>query len=69
MNEKSVVDGVRDLLGGFSKTSPDPSELERLQNFLQRMKEAGVAKTREYNIPRPDTLGRAFVERPNSHSR
>jgi len=37
-------------------------ELTRLQQFLLEMKAAGVAKVREYDLPRPDTIGRALVE-------
>jgi hypothetical protein len=48
---------------GYEATSSDPAELVRLQEFLQRMKDSGVAKTREYNLPPPDTLGRTMVEK------
>ena len=56
-----ITERVHNALAGFEATSPEPAELVRLQEFLQRMKNAGVAKTMEYNLPPPDTLGRAMV--------
>jgi hypothetical protein len=38
------------------------SELARLHAFYERMKEAGIAQTREYDLPRPDTIGRSMVQ-------
>lgn len=58
----SIVDDVKKATGEFPAATGDPEELARLQEFLLQMKEAGVAKTREYDLPRPDTIGRALVD-------
>ncbi|MCI0427241.1 MAG: hypothetical protein L0Z46_04415 [Nitrospiraceae bacterium] len=39
-----ITERVHNALAGFEATSPEPAELVRLQEFLQRMKDAGVAK-------------------------
>ncbi len=57
-----VTERVKKTLAKYQETSPDAEDLARLQEFLQRMKDAGVAKTREYDLPQPDTLGRALVK-------
>jgi hypothetical protein len=57
-----VTDRVKKVLTDFSALSPNHAELIRLEEFLRKMKEAGVAKTREYDLPLPDTLGRALVD-------
>jgi hypothetical protein len=57
-----VTDRVKRALADFPEHSPKQDELSRLEDFLKKMKEAGIAKTREYDLPLPDTLGRAFVE-------
>jgi len=58
-----VTDRVKKALVEHQGNCPDTEELARLQEFYQRMKTAGVAKVREYDLPQPDTLGRAQVER------
>ena len=58
-----VTDRLQRVLTAFPAKSTDAMELARLQEFLQRMKEAGIARTRDYDLPQPDTLGRALVER------
>lgn len=58
-----VTERVKKALADYPAASSDPEELARLQEFLQQMKDAGVAKTREYDLPQPNTLGRALVER------
>ena len=58
-----ITDRVEKALIEHQAKCPDTEELARLQEFLQRMKAAGVAKIREYDLPQPDTLGRALVER------
>lgn len=40
-----------------SRATQDAEELVRLQQFLNEMKLAGVVKTREYDLPQPDTVG------------
>jgi hypothetical protein len=56
-----VDERVKKALAEFPPTSQDQTELARLQEFLQRMKDAGVARTREYDLPQPDTLGRSLA--------
>lgn len=41
----------------------DKEELSRLQEFLQKMMDAGVAKKQQYDIPQLDTIGRSLVVR------
>jgi hypothetical protein len=60
-----TVDDLRNVLAGFPTASPDPVELERLRAFFERMKLAGIATTRPYDLPPLDTIGRGFVA---SHS-
>jgi hypothetical protein len=56
-----VVDDLKKMRAGFPAITPNPEDLARLQKFFNHMKEIGIAKTREYDIPRPDTIGRALV--------
>ena len=58
-----VDERVKKALAEYPRASQDRGELARLQEFFQRMKDAGVARTREYDLPLPDTLGRAMVAR------
>ena len=58
-----VIERVKKTLTEYPDISSKPEELARLQEFLQRMKAAGVARTREYDLPLPDTLGHALVQR------
>jgi len=55
----TLVDKLKETLETFQKDTSDAAELARLQQFLVEMKTAGVAKTREYDLPQPDTIGRA----------
>lgn len=55
-----IADRVTELIAECNQ--PQPEDLLRLQEFLSRMKAAGVAKTREYDLPQPDTVGRTLVE-------
>jgi len=57
----AIVDDLKKTLAEFPSVTPDAGDLARLQQFFERMKALGVAKTREYDIPRPDTIGRALV--------
>jgi hypothetical protein len=58
----AIVDELTNTLANFPRSTRDPEELARLQHFLAEMKDAGVAKTREYDLPRPDTIGRSVVD-------
>lgn len=55
----TLVDKLKETLETFRTGTSDSEELERLQQFLSEMKSAGVARTREYDLPQPDTIGRA----------
>lgn len=57
-----VAERIKKALDDHQKAPTDPEELARLQEFFQRMKEAGIAKIRDYDLPLPDTIGRALVE-------
>lgn len=39
-------------------------DLERLRAFYESMKRAGIAITREYDLPPLDTIGRRFLAIP-----
>ena len=56
-----VIERVKKAVTEYPVSSKNQEELARLQEFLQRMKDAGIARTREYDLPQPDTLGRALV--------
>jgi hypothetical protein len=56
-----ILDDLKKTLAEFPSVTPNAAELARLQQFFERMKALGVAKTREYDIPPPDTIGRALV--------
>jgi len=56
-----LVDQLKKTLKDCPVVSSDLEELARLQQFLQRMKDAGVARTREYDLPLPDTIGRTLA--------
>jgi len=57
-----VTDRVKKALANSPELSSKPDELSRLEEFLKKMREAGIAKTQKYDLPLPDTLGRTFVE-------
>lgn len=56
-----IRDDLKKALAEFPSVTPDAADLARLQQFFERMRVLGVAKTREYDIPPPDTIGRALV--------
>lgn len=62
-----VLEELKRILASFPEATPDVAELARLRQFLTEMKDAGVAKTREYDLPRPDTIGRAATSAPRGH--
>ncbi len=57
-----TTEELEETLASFPQRSPNPEELARLWHFLNTMKAAGVATTRGYDLPLPDTLGRARLE-------
>jgi hypothetical protein len=57
----SVVDDVKRTLAEFPSTTADAEELARLMRFLAQMRRAGLTKMRDYDLPRPDTIGRSLV--------
>ncbi len=59
----TIADRMIAAMETHKATSTKQEELVRLQDFLSRMIAAGVAKTREYDLPQPDTLGRAALEK------
>ena len=59
----AIVDELNRTLETFPPISPDPNELARLRLFLAEMKIAGIAKTREYDLPQPDTIGHTATKR------
>jgi hypothetical protein len=56
-----ILEQLKKELADFPSGSKNPEDLARLQEFLERMKKAGIARTREYDLPPPDTLGRNLV--------
>lgn len=63
----AIVDEVRDVLRDFPARAVDAQELEELRAFLDEMKAAGIAKTREYDLPRADTVGRDLTDAALRH--
>jgi hypothetical protein len=57
----SILEQMKKVLAGHPSATSNPEELARLQRFFMEMKRAGVARTREYDLPRPDTIGRIAV--------
>jgi hypothetical protein len=61
----TIDERIADALAKHRNAKQDQAELVRLQEFLQQMKEAGLLRRREYDLPLPDTLGRmSVVTRP-----
>jgi len=56
-----IVDDLKKTLAEFPSVTANPEDLARLQQFFNQMRDIGIAKTREYDIPRPDTIGRVLV--------
>jgi hypothetical protein len=63
-----TTEQVKKVIAEYPRASTDVKELVRLQEFFAKMKDAGIAKTREYDIPQPDTLGRVIIEKPRKAS-
>lgn len=64
----SLTDRLKDLLVKYPHQTSDRSELERLREFTERMREAGIVPTRTYDLPLPNTLGSGLVVRSRAHS-
>jgi len=58
----AIVEDLKKAVAKFPAGTRDPEELVRLQRFFREMKDAGVARTREYNLPPPDTIGRSMLQ-------
>ena len=58
-----VDERILKVLAEHQASAENSAELGRLQEFLRRMKEAGLVRKREYDIPQPDTLGRSSFTR------
>ncbi|MFH1113254.1 MAG: hypothetical protein V1792_04980 [Pseudomonadota bacterium] len=65
----SILDEISKVKAEFPTTTPNAAELQRLGRFLAEMKRAGVARTQEYNIPQPDTIGYVLVNTPSKGTR
>lgn len=58
----TISDRMKEAIEKHEGQFSNLDELRRLQQFLLQMKAAGLARTPEYDLPLPDTLGRAIVE-------
>lgn len=66
---KPIVDEVRDLQAeGDLRKKRDP-ELLRLWEFLQSMKDRGLVRKQEYDLPQVDTVGADPALKPLSNMR
>ena len=65
----SILDEINKVKAEFHTATSNEAELQRLDRFLTEMKRAGVARTQEYNIPQPDTLGYVLVNTPSKKAR
>lgn len=57
----NIVEKIQQTLNEYPADSNNQEELLRLQDFLHKMEEAGIARKRQYDIPLVDTLGRSLV--------
>jgi hypothetical protein len=57
-----IVEELKKAVASFPAGTPDPEELARLESFFRAMKAAGVARTREYDLPPLDTIGRSVLQ-------
>jgi hypothetical protein len=55
MNRSKEIKKMKTTL---EKNSARKKEIERLSDFMEKMKAAGLAKSREYDLPGPDTIGK-----------
>lgn len=58
-----TTEQLKKVLSDYPASNPDAKELTRLSEFFKTMKTKGIARTKEYDIPQPDTIGRTIVER------
>ena len=68
MAAETIIDRVQEAVAAFEVRTPDPEELHRLRSFYDRMKRAGIATTREYDLPQLDTIGRTAFARTGSET-
>jgi hypothetical protein len=62
----AIEQRIKDVIAEYPLAREAIANLARLQEFLDRMKQAGLIRRREYDLPLPDTLGRSFVPKPRS---
>ena len=53
-----ITDEVQRTLSEFPQATENPAELERLREFLQQARRAGIELLRRYDLPPLDTIGR-----------
>ena len=63
----SIDKKVVSLAEAFREARADDKELRRLEEFLMRMREAGIASQRRYDLPQLDTVGRHLVAQSEDH--
>lgn len=54
----ATVDDLRSVLNDYPQRHANDQRFADLREFLAEMKAAGIATTREYDLPRADTVGR-----------
>lgn len=57
----ATLDQVKKTIEEFPARTSHPHELAKLQAFFDRMKQLGLVRTREYDLPLPDTIGRGLT--------
>jgi hypothetical protein len=68
MSGDTIGDRVREVAETFEAQTSNREELDRLRAFYDRMKRAGIATTREYDLPQLDTIGRNALLRSESET-
>lgn len=54
----ALAEELKKALAQFPERADQGSELARLRDFLNEMKDAGVVTPRGYDLPRPDMVGK-----------
>lgn len=67
--EKSLVDQVRELQVKIAPQKQLSTEILRLSEFYQTMKDRGLIRKQEYNLPQLDTIGAESGAHPSSNVR
>lgn len=57
-----LLDEVNRALRQIPQAMAEPDDLARLKAFLDEAKKAGIALSRPYDLPLPDTIGRSVAE-------